>query len=194
MISMVDSYRFLDGIAKYAMRQWSGIRATAPIQWTPLAKPLSQSRIAIVSSAALALNSDPPFDVEIERLDPWFSDASYRVLPRGTRTGAVQICHLHINPAFAQQDLNCVMPLERLAELVALREVATRRCRIIRMLDIRSVRNGCYTTRYVHCRVDARRARRCGRAGAGLTGVLLVRRAGPMRARKQWDSARSRCR
>jgi hypothetical protein len=30
---------------------------------------------------------------------------------------------LHINPAFAKQDLNCVMPLERLAEVVALSEV-----------------------------------------------------------------------
>jgi D-proline reductase (dithiol) PrdB len=88
----------------------------------PLAKPLSQCRIAIVSSAALALNSDRPLDVQIERLDPCFSDPSCRVLPRDTRTGEVQICHLHINPAFAQQDLNGVMPLESLAELVASRE------------------------------------------------------------------------
>src|SRR5262245_54097262 len=115
---MVDSYRFLDGVAKRAMQRWSALRASGPIPSSPLAKPLSQCRIAIVSSAALALNSDRPFDVQIERLDPWSSDPSYRVLPGDTRTGEVQIYHLHINPAFAQQDLNCVMPLERLAELV----------------------------------------------------------------------------
>jgi hypothetical protein len=73
--------------------------------------------------SALAMNNDRPFDLQIERVDPWFLDPSYRVLPRNTRTGEVQICHLHINPAFAQQDLNCVMPLERLAELAALGEV-----------------------------------------------------------------------
>ena len=123
IISMVDSYRFLDGVAKRVMRHWSGLRAAGPVPWTPVAKPLSHCTIALVSSAALALNSDRPFDLQIERLEPWFSDPSYRVLPRNTRTGEVQICHLHINPAFAKQDLNCVMPLERLTELVALDEV-----------------------------------------------------------------------
>jgi D-proline reductase (dithiol) PrdB len=123
MVSMVDSYRFLDGVPKRVMRHWSGLRADRPIPWTPLAKPLPQCTIALVSSAALALSSELPFDLQIERSDPWFSDPSYRVLPRNTRTGEVQICHLHINPAFAKQDLNCVMPLERLAELVALGEV-----------------------------------------------------------------------
>jgi D-proline reductase (dithiol) PrdB len=30
------------------------------------------------------------------------------------------VYHLHINPSFAEQDLNCVMPIERLNELEAL--------------------------------------------------------------------------
>ena len=120
---MVDSYRFLDGVAKRVMRHWAGFRAATRTPWTPLAKPLSQCTIALVSSAALALHNDHPFDLQIERRDPWFSDPSYRVLPRNTRTGEVEICHLHINPAFAKQDLDCVMPLERLADLVALGEV-----------------------------------------------------------------------
>ena len=66
---MVDSYRFLDGIAKRVMRHWSGLRAATPIPWTPLVKPLPQCTIALISSAALALNTDRPFDLEIERLD-----------------------------------------------------------------------------------------------------------------------------
>ena len=99
------------------------VHSGAPIPWTPLAKTLPQCTIAFVSAAALALNSDRPFDLQIERLDPWFSDPSYRVLPRNTRTGEVQSFHLHINPAFVMQDLDCVMPLQRLAELVALGEV-----------------------------------------------------------------------
>ncbi len=31
--------------------------------------------------------------------------------------------HLHINPSFAAQDVNCVMPVERLNQLEALGEV-----------------------------------------------------------------------
>ena len=31
--------------------------------------------------------------------------------------------HLHINPSFAEQDLNCVMPIERLNELEALGKI-----------------------------------------------------------------------
>ena len=123
MPSMVDSYRFLDSVAKRVMQHWSDLRAAKPSPWTPLAKPLPQCTIALVSAAALALNRDRPFDVQIERLDPWFSDPSYRVVPRNTRTGEVQSFHLQINPAFAKQDLNCVMPLNRLAELVAMGEV-----------------------------------------------------------------------
>jgi D-proline reductase (dithiol) PrdB len=123
MASMVDSYRLLDGVAKRVMQHWSSLRAATPTPWTPLDMPLPQCTIALVSAAALALNSDPSFDVQIERLDPWFSDPSYRVLPCNTRTGEAQSFHLHINPAFATQDLNCVMPLERLAELVAMGEV-----------------------------------------------------------------------
>ncbi len=119
---MADSYRFLDGVAKRVMRHWAGLGGAGPIPWTPLAKPLAECTVALVSSAALALNGDRAFDLQVERSDPWFADPSYRVLPRDTRTGAVRICHLHINPAFGEQDLNCVMPLERLAELAAVGE------------------------------------------------------------------------
>jgi len=94
------------------------------IPWTPLAIPLSKCTVSLVSSAALALKTDQPFDPEIERRDPWFSDPSYRVLPRTARTGDVQVCHLHINPTFAEQDLNSVLPAVRLDELAELGEIA----------------------------------------------------------------------
>ena len=45
------------------------------------------------------------------------------MLPRTARTGDVQVCHLHINPAFAEQDVNSVLPVERLNELAALGEI-----------------------------------------------------------------------
>jgi hypothetical protein len=45
------------------------------------------------------------------------------VLPRTVRTGDVQVCHLHINPSFAEQDLNSVLPAERLDQLAELGEI-----------------------------------------------------------------------
>ena len=123
MAKTVDSYRFLDGIARRAMRNWAGLGSEGPIPWTPLAKPMAECTVALVSSAAIALKADPPFDPEIERRDPWFSDPSFRVLPRTTKTADIRVCHLHINPAFAEQDLNAVIPVERLNELEGLGEI-----------------------------------------------------------------------
>ena len=116
----VDSYRFLDGVAKRVMKRWAGLPGETQVPWTPLAKPLPKCTVSLVSSAAIALKTDHPFDPEIERRDPWFSDPSYRVVPRTARTGDVQVCHLHINPHFAEQDLNSVLPAERLDELAEL--------------------------------------------------------------------------
>jgi D-proline reductase (dithiol) PrdB len=124
MAKIVNSYRFLDGIASRMMKHWATLGAPQQIPWSPLAKPISQCTVSIVSSAAVALKTDQPFDQEIERRDPWSSDPSYRVLPRATATGDVRVYHLHINTSFAQQDLNCVMPLERLCQLEALGEIA----------------------------------------------------------------------
>lgn len=123
MAKIVNSYRFLDGVTGRMMKHWAGLSAPGEIPWTPLARPISRCTISLVSSAAVALKSDRPFDQQIERQDPWSSDPSYRVLPRATRTSDVGVYHLHINTAFAQQDLNCVMPIERLNQLEALGEI-----------------------------------------------------------------------
>jgi len=119
MAKIVNSYRFLDGIPKQIMKHWATLGERRQIPWSPLAKPMSRCTVSIVSSAGVAVRTDEPFDQEIERRDPWSSDPSYRILARSTATGDVRVYHLHINTSFAQQDLNCVMPLERLRQLEA---------------------------------------------------------------------------
>jgi D-proline reductase (dithiol) PrdB len=119
----VDSYRFLSGIEKRAVKHWAALPPETHIPWTPLTKPLSECTVSLVSSAGIALKTDRPFEPEIERADPWFADPSYRVLPRTVRSGEIRVCHLHINPTFAEQDLNTVLPAERLVELTELREI-----------------------------------------------------------------------
>jgi D-proline reductase (dithiol) PrdB len=84
-----------------------------------VAKPLGDCRVALVSSAGIARHDQPPFDQELERRDPWWSDQSWRPIPAGTSEADVGIYHLHIDPRFGHQDLDCVLPLRRLQELSA---------------------------------------------------------------------------
>jgi D-proline reductase (dithiol) PrdB len=121
----VDSFRFVDGITRRVVKTWIGLGKPADIPWTPLRKPLPECRVAFVSSGAVALRTDRPFNLEIERNNPWWSDPSYRVLPGTTKTDDVKVYHLHINTAFAEQDLNCILPLERLHELVDAGEIGS---------------------------------------------------------------------
>jgi D-proline reductase (dithiol) PrdB len=120
----VDSYRFLHGVEKRMLQRWVSLPRETQIPWTPLARPLSKCTVSLLSSAGIALKTDDPFDPEIETQDPWFADPSYRVLPQSVRTGDIQVCHRHINPTFAEQDLNSVLPAERLQELAGRGEIA----------------------------------------------------------------------
>lgn len=116
-VTSVDSYRFLDGITRRMIKTWVGLGHPAGIPWTPLTKPLSECNVAMVTSGGIALKTDRPFDQDIERQDPWWSDPTYRLLPRSTTSEDVEVYHLHINPDLPKRDLNCILPLERLAEM-----------------------------------------------------------------------------
>jgi D-proline reductase (dithiol) PrdB len=116
-LKQVDSYRFLDAMTKKLVQSWVGLEREREIPWTRLSRPLGESTVALVSSAGLALKTDRPFDQAGERQNPWWGDPSYRVLPRTATGEDVRLWHLHIHPRLAEQDLNTVMPLERLLEL-----------------------------------------------------------------------------
>lgn len=124
MPTTVDSYRFISGITKRMIQTWikkDGLPASLP--WTPLRKPLHQSKVALLSSAGAALLTDKPFDQETERRNPWWGDPSYRLIPRQVQTGDVDYYHLHINADYARKDINCLFPIQRLNELEATGEI-----------------------------------------------------------------------
>ena len=117
MSRSVDSYRFVDGMTRRVIKSWVRKEQARPIPWTPLSKAVSECRVALVSSAGVALNEDHPFDQQIERDNPWFADPSYRVIPQSASTGDLTLYHLHVEPTFFKQDMNCLLPIERLEEL-----------------------------------------------------------------------------
>lgn len=75
-------------------------------------KPLAQSRIAIISSAALHRNSEMPFPA---------GTPEFRELPSSLPPAEILMSHISINfdRVGVQRDINVVYPIDRLAELVA---------------------------------------------------------------------------
>ena len=123
MAKIVDSYRFLDGITKRLIRSWINLESPRDIPWTPLAKPLSDCTVALISTGGIALKTDRPFDQEGERKNPWWGDPSYRIIPKTARSEDIRVYHMHIDPKLGERDLNCLLPIERLEELAELRKV-----------------------------------------------------------------------
>jgi D-proline reductase (dithiol) PrdB len=79
-------------------------------------KLLSQTTLALVTSAGISLKSDPPFDMEREKKDPLWGDRSFRLIPRETTEKEIDVNHLHINTNLVKQDINVILPLARMAE------------------------------------------------------------------------------
>ena len=119
----VDSYRFLDFVTRQMVKAWIAKEPLRDIPWTALRKPVRECSVAVISSGAIALRSDTPFDQETERRNPWWGDPTHRVIPRDARSGDVEFYHLHIDASFAREDLNCLLPLGLLAELEGAGEI-----------------------------------------------------------------------
>ena len=116
----VDGFRFLPpGLAAWILTFIPDGEFEGQIPWTPLEKPLNASTVALVTSAGISLKSDPPFDMEKEKLDPDYGDPTFRVLPKATTANDINVNHLHINTSFILEDLDVMLPLARMAELEA---------------------------------------------------------------------------
>ena len=83
--------------------------------WTPMRKPLSESRVALVTSAGLHLRSDAPFITDHKG----GGDSSYRVIPRGAAAGDIIQSHVSIgfDHTGIYRDINVTYPMDRLEEL-----------------------------------------------------------------------------
>lgn len=90
------------------------VRENEAVAWTPLPRALSDCRLALVSTAGVHRREDPPFDT----LAPE-GDWSYRVIPALTRSPDLMVSHGHYDHSDADQDINCVFPIDRLRELEA---------------------------------------------------------------------------
>ena len=114
----VDSYAFLP-------RAFRRLYEAVPEQsheavWATLTKPLSEARVALLSSAGLFLkDQQQPFDVERERKEPTWGDPTMRLIGAGSTQDQFGATHLHLNTADLLRDANIALPIDRLNEQVA---------------------------------------------------------------------------
>ena len=115
-----DPYRFLEEALAELLRsnvRYGGIANEIP--WAEVTKPLSESRISVVSTAGLSMKGDEPFDMEGERRRPSWGDPTWRRLARDVSTDTIQAHHLHIETSHLLRDLDVCFPLPLLRELEA---------------------------------------------------------------------------
>jgi D-proline reductase (dithiol) PrdB len=91
-------------------------RRVNPVPWAPLRKPLAQARIALVSSAALVLPGQPPFDPHVRG-----GDVSFREIPAGADLRSLVDTHRSetFDHSGIAADANLALPLDRLRELAS---------------------------------------------------------------------------
>jgi D-proline reductase (dithiol) PrdB len=95
------------------------------VDWSPgakLVKPLSEAKLALISTAGLHLRDQPAFDLTIK-----LGDASFREVPNNVDVQELRIAHRSsaFDQAGALKDRNLVFPLDRFRELVARHEVGS---------------------------------------------------------------------
>lgn len=81
------------------------------IPYTPFTKPLSSSRVCLVTTASVYHPADPPFVAE--------GDNSFRSIPSETPASELRYSDEHYPHDCVDVDLNCVFPTDRLRELAA---------------------------------------------------------------------------
>lgn len=93
--------------------QW---RRIDPVPWTPLTKPLSDCRVALISSAGFVASDQVPFDDSIRG-----GDTSFREVP--STVDLSTLIESHRSEVFdhsgIRQDPNLAFPIDRLKELCA---------------------------------------------------------------------------
>jgi len=82
------------------------------IPWTPVQKPLKESRIALVTTSGVHHKDQKPFNMN----DP-DGDPTYRVIDGKKPLTSLMITHDYYDHSDADKDINIVFPIERLREL-----------------------------------------------------------------------------
>jgi D-proline reductase (dithiol) PrdB len=109
-------FRWLPELAARRVVQREGVIDLPPL--APVRKAFRDLQVAVVTAGGVHLDDQPPFDMANPN-----GDASFRVIPGDVDVARLRITHDYYDHAAADRDVNCVLPLERLRELVARGEI-----------------------------------------------------------------------
>jgi D-proline reductase (dithiol) PrdB len=114
---VVDGFHFVPpGLRALFLKDIPKTPFLGSIPWTPFRKRIEESTFSLVTSAGISMKTDPPFDVEREKRDPFWGDPTYREIPRNATEMDIDVNHLHINTDYIREDMNVMFPLKRFAE------------------------------------------------------------------------------
>jgi hypothetical protein len=83
---------------RHRLDEAQAVTRAGPIPFTPLRRPVNQTRFALVTTAGIwNTETEPPFDYEREKREPWWGDPTYRVLRSDIRQEQIGAGHLHLN-------------------------------------------------------------------------------------------------
>lgn len=123
---IVDSYRFLPRSFRPLYEGRGPFPGEEAPVWAPFEKRLAESRIALLSSAGLYLeSSQAAFDTDREQNEPDWGDPTWRSIPADFDPADIRVAHLHINDADIRSDPEIALPARLLEELVAERVVGS---------------------------------------------------------------------
>src|SRR5713226_6933520 len=109
---MVNESEQLDGQEKPNEKESTSMPMSRRcIPYTPRILDLSKSTFSLVSTAGVHLRDQEPYNVE--------GDNSWRLIPGDVQAGQLMVTHDHYNHQDADQDINCIFPIDRLRELAA---------------------------------------------------------------------------
>ena len=115
---IVDSYRFLPRSFRPYYEGRGPFRGEDSAVWAPFAKRLSESKIALLSSAGLYLRAaHPSFDLDGEEANPEWGDPCWRAIPASARPDELAVAHLHINDDDLLADPEIALPMHLLDAL-----------------------------------------------------------------------------
>jgi len=95
--------------ARQAPYRWVVNEEPAP--WTPITRPLSELRLALIASGGVYRDDQEPFHFR--------NDTSHREIPFDTPPSRQRVAHFGYDTRDAARDPGCVLPLRALRELAA---------------------------------------------------------------------------
>jgi D-proline reductase (dithiol) PrdB len=98
-------------LAKRFIESFSPIE-TEGIPWSPVRKPLKESKVVLVTTAGVHHRDQKPFDMD----DP-DGDPTFRVIDVSRPINDLMITHDYYDHSDADRDINIVFPIQRVQEL-----------------------------------------------------------------------------